>query len=182
MTRWRRRPATPAVLYSFGPMDVFEAGRMVMLQDPHGAAFAAWQPKQHIGCRVKQEAGAMTWNELVTSDSTSAIEFYEGVLGIERGITMGPMDYTLLRAGGNEVAGVLQITEDMGPIPPHWAVYFGVDDVDETVAKAQSLGADVYVPPTDIPENRPLRVSCRSSRRGFLTSSRQPDPVRNPAI
>ena len=148
----------------FGPMDVFEAGRMVMLQDPHGAAFAVWQPKQHIGCRVKQEAGAMTWNELVTSASASAIEFYEGVLGIERGITMGPMDYTLLRAGGNEVAGVLQITEDMGPIPPHWAVYFGVDDVDETVAKAQSLGADVYVPPTDIPEIG--RFACLADPQG----------------
>ena len=65
----------------FGPMDVFEAGRMVMLQDPQGAAFGVWQPKQHIGCRVKQEAGAMIWNELVTSASASAIEFYEGVLG-----------------------------------------------------------------------------------------------------
>ncbi len=147
-----------------GPMDVFDAGRMAVLQDPQGAMFLVWKPKQHIGCRVKQEAGAMTWNELVTSDSTAAIEFYNSVLGTERGITMGPMDYTLLRAGGTEVAGVLQITEDMGPIPPHWAVYFGVDDVDQTVSKAQSLGADVYVPPTDIPEIG--RFACLADPQG----------------
>ena len=147
-----------------GPMDVFEAGRMAVLQDPQGAMFLVWKPKQHIGCRVKQEAGAMIWNELVTSDSAAAIEFYNSVLGTERGITMGPMDYTLLRAGGTEVAGVLQITEDMGPIPPHWAVYFGVDDVDQTVSKAQSLGADVYVPPTDIPEIG--RFACLADPQG----------------
>ena len=33
----------------FGPMDVFEAGRMAFCQDPQGAFFAIWQAKQHIG-------------------------------------------------------------------------------------------------------------------------------------
>ena len=43
----------------FGPMDVFTAGRMGMLQDRQGAAFAIWQPQAHIGCRVKGEPGAI---------------------------------------------------------------------------------------------------------------------------
>ena len=46
----------------------------------------------------------------------------------------------------------MQITPDMGPVPPNWMVYFAVDDVDATVAKAQSLGANVLVPGMDIPE------------------------------
>ena len=136
----------------FGPMDVFEAGRMVMLQDPQGAAFAVWQPKQHIGCRIKHDPGAMTWNELMTSDRDAAIGFYHGLLGIERGDSMGDMDYTLIKAGDTEVAGVMEITPDMGPVPPCWVVYFAVADVDETVAKAQSLGGGVTVPATDIPD------------------------------
>lgn len=37
----------------FGPMDVFTAGRMAMLQDRQGAAFAIWQPQDHIGCRAR---------------------------------------------------------------------------------------------------------------------------------
>ncbi len=133
------------------PMDVFEAGRMAMLQDPQGAIFAVWQPNQHIGVRVKGEPGAMIWNELMTSSTSAAIEFYGGLLGLERGETMGEMNYTLIRAQGTEVAGVLEITPEMGPVPPHWTIYFAVNDVDETVAKARSLGGGVLVPGTDIP-------------------------------
>ena len=135
----------------FGPMDVFDAGRMAMLQDPQGAFFAVWRPNQHIGVRVKNEPGAMTWNELLTSNSDAAIEFYGRLLGLERGETMGEMNYTLVRAQGTEVAGVLQITPEMGLVPPNWMIYFAVDNIDETVAKVQSLGGSVLVPGTDIP-------------------------------
>ena len=134
----------------FGPMDVFEAGRMAMCQDPQGAFFAIWQANQHIGAQVKQETGAMFWHELLTKDQAGALDFYIAALGLERGPVMEPQQYAMLRAGGAEVAGVMQITPEMGEFPPHWTVYFGVDDVDEAVAKAESLGATVYVPGTDI--------------------------------
>ncbi len=134
----------------FGPMDVFEAGRMAFCQDPQGAYFAIWQANQHIGCRIKGESGAMCWNELLTTDSAAAIDFYSAVLGMEQGEVMGPMEYAMLKAGGTEVAGVMQITPEMGEFPPHWSVYFGANDVAATVEQAQSLGAAVYVPPTDI--------------------------------
>ncbi len=135
----------------FGPFDVFEAGRMAFLQDPQGAVFAAWQPKQHIGARVKFEPGALTWNELLTTDADAGIDFYCRLLGLERDDAMGDMGYTLLKAQGTEVAGVMQITPEMGSFPPHWAVYFDVVDVDQTVAQVQSLGGSVLVPGTDIP-------------------------------
>ncbi len=138
----------------FGPHDVFEAGRMAMCQDPQGAFFAIWQAKMHIGAQVRQETGAMFWHELLTTDQGGALDFYTAALGIERGPVMQPnqeaQPYAMLSAGGTEVAGVMQITPEMGEFPPHWTVYFGVDDVDEAVARAQSLGATVYVPGTDI--------------------------------
>ena len=133
-----------------GPMDVFEAGRMAMCQDPQGAFFAIWQPRMHIGATIKQETGAMFWNELLTTDREAAVDFYVSVLGVERGAVMQPHQYAMINAGGTEVAGVMQITPDMGEFPPHWSVYFGVENADESVAKAQSLGATVYVPATDI--------------------------------
>ena len=43
-----------------GPFDVFTAGRMALLQDRQGAMFAIWQPKEHIGSRVKDDPGALT--------------------------------------------------------------------------------------------------------------------------
>ncbi len=136
----------------FGPMDVFDAGRTAAIQDPQGAMFYTWQPKVHIGARVKYDPGAMTWNELLTTDAGAAIDFYTGLLGLERGDKMGGMDYTLMRSAGVEVLGVMEITPDMGPVPPLWPVYFAVSDVDSTVAQVQSLGEGVIVPATDIPE------------------------------
>ena len=62
----------------FGPMDVFEAGRMAMLQDPQGATFAVWQPKEHIGARVKDDPGAMIWSELMTTRLQGCGRFLHG--------------------------------------------------------------------------------------------------------
>jgi len=45
------------------------------------------------------------------------------------------------------LAGVMQITEDTGPVPPHWVVYFGVD---AAAAKVESPGGSVEVPLADI--------------------------------
>ena len=45
----------------------------------------------------------------------------------------------------------MAIAPALGPVPPHWLVYFAVRDCDGTTALAQSLGGSVRVPPTDIP-------------------------------
>jgi len=135
----------------FGPMDVFTVGRMAMLQDRQGAAFAVWQPQDHIGCRIKREPRAVMWTELTTSDRSDATDFYTGLLGLDSGEMEGAMEYTLLKAAGDDVAGVMQITEEMGPVPPHRGVYFGVANVDDTTSKADSLGATILVPWTEIP-------------------------------
>lgn len=135
----------------FGPMDVFEAGRMAMCQDPQGAFFAVWQAKEHIGAEIKGETGAMYWHELLTTDRAGALEFYKAVFGLESfQVPESQLDYVMLRTEGTEVAGVLQINPEMGEFPPHWSVYFGVESADATVEQARSLGAAVYVPPTDI--------------------------------
>lgn len=118
----------------FGPMDVFDAGRMAMIQDPQGAVFAVWQPKEHIGSRIKNETGALIWHELMTTDTNNATQFYSGLLGMGSSkMQDAPMEYTLLNAGGTDVAGMMAISDDMGPVPPHWMIYFGVDNVDEAV-------------------------------------------------
>jgi predicted enzyme related to lactoylglutathione lyase len=134
----------------FGPMDVFEAGRMAMAFDPQGAMFAIWEPKAHIGSNVKDEPGAFTWAELLTRDSKQAAAFYEKVLGHEVVSVPGQPQTTLLKVGGHDVATAMDIRPEMGPLPPHWAVYFGADDVDATAEKAKSLGATVMAA-QDIP-------------------------------
>jgi predicted enzyme related to lactoylglutathione lyase len=39
-------------------------------------------------------------------------------------------------------------------VPPHWGVYFAVDDCDATVAKTKELGGQVVADAMDIPAGR----------------------------
>lgn len=135
--------------------DVFEAGRMAVIQDPQGAVFSVWQPNQHIGSEIVQEPGAIMWVELVTTDTDQAAEFYKKVLPVEiEPMKGGSIPYNIFKVKGAEVAGMMNISV-MGPeaadVPPNWSVYFGTSDVDSTVEKAKSLGATVIVAPRDIP-------------------------------
>jgi predicted enzyme related to lactoylglutathione lyase len=40
----------------------------------------------------------------------------------------------------------------MGPVPPHWLVYFSVNDCDATVRKVTELGGGILRPAEDIPD------------------------------
>lgn len=134
-----------------GPMDVFDAGRMAAIRDPQGAIFAVWQPGRHVGYRIVGEPGAIAWGELLTTSPQSAAEFYCTVLGVQASRMPGPMDYTLLKAGGKESAGIMAISPEMGPVPPSWMAYFTVADADASVARARSLGGSLLMGPRDIP-------------------------------
>jgi predicted enzyme related to lactoylglutathione lyase len=133
--------------------DVFDVGRMAYVQDPTGAAFAVWQPKKHIGATLVNEPGALCWNELVTTDTNAARQFYTGLFGwTAEEQQMGPMTYTIYQNGGQPAGGMFERPEEWGPVPPNWIVYFAVDDCDKTAEKAQSIGATIVSPPSDIPD------------------------------
>ena len=135
------------------PFDVMEHGRMAVIQDPTGAVVSFWEPKSHIGARVVNEPGSFCWNELYTTDPERAADFYTGLLGWTKDVLHRDFgDYVIFNFGGRMAAGMMKIPKEWGPVPPHWLVYFAVDDCDETVEKAKRLGANVTVPPTDIPE------------------------------
>lgn len=135
-----------------GPMDVMDVGRMSVIQDPTGAVFAVWQAKRHNGCAVLNEPGAVCWNELATGDVGAAKGFYTDVFGYTMADQhMGPMSYTFLMMGEARQGGVMKITPEMGPVPPHWMIYFSVADCEATVGKATAGGANVLVPSMDVP-------------------------------
>jgi predicted enzyme related to lactoylglutathione lyase len=80
---------------------------------------------------------------------------------------MGGTMYTSFMNGERPAAGMLQITEEMGEIPPNWLVYFCVADCDQTADKAKKLGANVVVPPVDIPEVGRFAVVMDPQGAGF---------------
>ncbi len=157
--------ATAARVESLGgtllapPFDVLEFGRMCVLADPSGAPVALWQAKSHAGAGVVNEPGAMCWNELATRDPDAAGAFFGELLGwdVDR---KGPelADYREFRRAGEQrsIAGCMPMVGEMWPdwLPAHWMVYFAVDDVDATAARAAELGGTVSVPPTDIEPGR----------------------------
>lgn len=150
------------------PFDVFDSGRMALLQDPTGAFFSIWEPKEHIGAKVTNEPGAFCWNELYTTDPKRAADFYQSLFGWSGEKVQLPVgEYTMFEKGGAQAAGMLQISKEWGPMPPHWLVYFAVDDSDRTVEKAKGMGANVMVPPTDIPNIGRFSILSDPQGAGF---------------
>lgn len=127
-------------------MDVMEEGRMAMIQDPTGAVVGIWQPKNHIGAQLVNMDNTLVWNELQTRDTAAAAAFYADVL--DWGHSEDGTGYGMFSVDERIQAGMMQIDDSWGPMPPNWAVYFMVADIAATVAKAQELGGTVVVPTT----------------------------------
>ena len=139
------------------PFDVFDAGRTAVIADPTGGVVMLWQNKQGTGGTLVGEPNSRCWSELMTDDPDKALSFFETVLGVERSEVPGPggMRYHLIKAGGTEVAGVIEKTPEMGmDMPVHWLNYFAVADCDATVEKAKSLGGSLLAGPMDVMPGR----------------------------
>ena len=144
------------------PFEVFDSGRMSVLQDPAGAVFSLWQARAHPGVLLRSEHGALCWNELLTRDTGAAKSFYGDLFGWtahDSALTPDPREdmrpptgkYTSFMLGEAPTGGMMQIQSEWGEVPPHWATYFSVDDCDATVASAVELGATPVGPTMDVP-------------------------------
>ncbi|MEQ8764295.1 MAG: VOC family protein [Planctomycetota bacterium] len=136
-------------------MQIMDSGWLAFLQDPTGGVFALWQKNQHFGSAVRDEPVSATWHELATRDNDAAKKFYGPLFGWEFGPNPdSPSPYDIISMDGEQRGGFLQMTEEWGEIPPHWTVYFNVEDVDATAAKAAEIGGRINCPAFDIPVGR----------------------------
>ena len=97
--------------------------------------------------------GKICWHELITKDSEGSKSFYAGLFGwTTEEMPMGPdMTYTMFKNGDDMTAGMIQVTDEMGDVPPHWLTYITVEDIGASVAKAKELGATICKDVTEIP-------------------------------
>lgn len=98
--------------------------------------------------------GNPCWYELSTTPGQldAAGAFYGKVLGWQTADSGMPgFTYHLARAGGDMVAGLMEIPADKAAMPPMWMIYFAADDLDRTLAQATAAGATVYHPATEVP-------------------------------
>ena len=98
--------------------------------------------------------GSFIWYELMSGDPDASKKFYDDVVGWKIGAKPpGDMDYRMISAPDGDVGGVLRLTDEMRThgARPVWLGYFGVDDVDKTVAKITAAGGKILMPAWDIP-------------------------------
>ena len=137
------------------PMAVMDLGTMAVFSDPGGAVFGTWQPGTFAGAGVVNEAGALSWNELNTRDAEGAAGFYSAVFGwrFDRNELGAGETYTSLMLDGDPVGGMLDLVERNVPdeVPPHWQVYFVVEDVDAAIENVNGSGGSVMMGPIESP-------------------------------
>jgi len=77
--------------------------------------------------------GTFCWFELSTTDPGAAVAFYTGLLGwkTRHEEMSGGGTYTMLRAGGGDVAGLYELSPQLvgEGVPPHWLSYVATEDV-----------------------------------------------------
>lgn len=125
------------------PMDVSEDGRIAVFQDPLGAQFGVWQPKAQTGAELVNIPNTLVWNELQVKDGDTAKAFYTSVFGWGLSADEGS-GYIMFDIDGRVQAGMVTV-DDSYPAPPHWAVYFRVEDVAAATAKVKELGGTVMM-------------------------------------
>jgi predicted enzyme related to lactoylglutathione lyase len=153
-----------------GPMDVFDAGRMAVLQDPVGSFISLWQPSQNIGAQIVNEPGSFGWNELATTDLDAATAFYTALFGW--GTDDASSDgAALFTVGGQMVCG--GHTAGEGEFPA-WTVWFTVDDTDASTAQVRDLGGAVFMEPTDMSFGRGAVVADPAGAVFGLASLSEP--------
>ncbi len=129
--------------------DVMEAGRMAVIQDPQGAFFMVWQPRQHFGAALVNAPGALVWNELASPDLDASTAFYSALFGWTIAPFEGsPEPYLSIKNGDANNGGIRPLNQPGAP--PHWLAYFGVEDIDAALAKVQELGGTKHAGPIDI--------------------------------
>ena len=102
--------------------------------------------------------GKFVWRECIVEDVDAAREFYaKAFYGEAMGWTaedheMPGTPYGMFMSQAHGPAGGLTTVQP--GVPPHWAIFFAVDDCDATIAAAMDAGGSTLVPAMDIPPGR----------------------------
>lgn len=134
--------------------DIPGVGRIAMVSDPQGAPFYVMRGAVDAVSTAFSEktVGHVAWNELVTSDSKAALDFYTGTFNwsLPEPMDMGPMGYYHFIASGDITIGaVCGPMPDMGP--PKWNYYFRVPSIDAAVERINAGGGSISMGPHEVP-------------------------------
>ncbi len=137
------------------------AGRWAIIEDPQGAQLGLIESEREL--TTATGPGTFVWAELWTDDTGAAARFYGAVVGYERSaVDRSGADYAVFLAQGQAQAGLVAIGN--GQLEPGWAVYIGVENLAEIIARAVKLGGRVLLEPS--PEVSQGRVAVLEDPAG----------------
>jgi uncharacterized protein len=137
--------------------EVADAGRVAAIRDPSGAIVSLWQPRSRIGATLVDDVGALSWNELATTDVCRVKSFFRELLGW--GYESDEGGYTTIKTADGPNGAIRAQTERERRSPPSWLPYFAVESADAAVRRAAQLGGRGLLPATEIPRGRSALIA-----------------------
>ena len=128
-------------------MQVFDAGRMGIFQDPGGSFLSVWEPLEHIGAQLVNDPGSFGWNELASTDIAKSKAFYTAVFGWGLDPNISTDMSAAFTVDSKMVCGAHTAGE--GEFPA-WSAWFTVEDCDKSAATVTELGGQILAPPMDM--------------------------------
>jgi predicted enzyme related to lactoylglutathione lyase len=99
---------------------------------------------------VQTAVGKFVWHENHSTDVQKAKDFYTQLFGWETETWKpGEIDYPMIKVGEQMHGG---FNAAQGDAPSHWLGHVLVQDVDETVRRAEAAGGNIAAGPMDMPE------------------------------
>jgi predicted enzyme related to lactoylglutathione lyase len=99
------------------------------------------------------ETQTFIWHELITTDQERSGAFYSKLFAWTRKqVDAGPLGtYVIFQIEGKDVAGMMNPTiEYTKKLGSRWYGYVGVESIDQSIASALALGAQLVAGPDDI--------------------------------
>jgi predicted enzyme related to lactoylglutathione lyase len=134
--------------------DIPEVGRLAVVTDPQGAAFALfrWKTPRQSAPAAPGTPGHAGWHELMAVDWEKAFAFYGELFGWQKAdaIDIGPMGtYQLFSAGGPPIGGMFN---KPAPVPrPFWLYYFNIAGIDAAAGRVTAAGGQIANGPMQVP-------------------------------
>jgi uncharacterized protein len=143
---------------ALGPLvEVPNVGRMRTMKDPHGAVFAIYEPSSAPSPEHAPDVGEGSWHELNTTNAEAALKFYSDLFGWHesQAMDMGPMGkyhmFGRTPDPAGMMGGMMNKPKEMAQVPPHWAIYFRVPDINAAAERIKANGGKILNGPMEVP-------------------------------
>ncbi|MEN2281587.1 VOC family protein [Algoriphagus sp. SE2] len=127
--------------------NVDNRGVISFIQDPQGAHISLIKLTNGDPENKPAELNTFLGQELWSNEPSNSADFYTSVFGYTTSkANNAKIDYTIFKYGDQNCAGMLQ--NPASNVRSHWVPYIRVADVNATVEKAKSAGAQVLISPS----------------------------------